>query len=86
MKALPIEQAILRPHANLRVAASTSFREEGVNALSALLAAVRSGRDTRAMQRSAALTNIERKVLHMRATIARQHERRVAKRRAETGA
>jgi hypothetical protein len=84
-KPLPLEEAIKRSHANLRIAASTSFTEAEVQGIDELFRAMRRGADTRLMARSPVLANVQRKVQTMVAAIARQKERRAAKEAATAG-
>lgn len=74
---LPIDLATAKL-SNVRLAASTSLTEEEILALDALLSVLRRGGDARTIARSPAITKLTRKVLGMKLTLERQHERRAA--------
>jgi hypothetical protein len=63
---------------NIRVAASASFSEEEIGALSEVLTKLLAGGDVRAMRSSKALGGLMRKLPVMKAAIERQKERRAA--------
>lgn len=65
--------------ADLKLGASTSLTASEIDALEELLATLRRGGDARVIARSAELTNVARKVAHMKATVATQRLRRESK-------
>jgi len=76
---LPLNEAVKRPLKNMRVAASTSFSDREINAVSTLLNKLRSGGDIAVLLRSPEIGNVTRKFESMKAAVERQRMRRDAK-------
>lgn len=73
-----VASAASRKLKNIRVAASASFSEEEIAALSEVLSKLLAGGDVRAMRSSKALGGLVRKLPVMKVAIERQKERRAA--------
>lgn len=75
-KPMPMDEAVTKDLADIRIAASTSFGPDEVMMLKELFAKLLNGGDVKTLVRSKSFANVHRKVFAMERTVARMRERR----------